>query len=456
MSTSGVTEQSRDMRKVRRAATASFLGSMLEYYDFYIYGSASAVVFDKVFFSETNATTGTLAALATFGVGYVARPIGGVVLGHFGDRLGRKRIMLLTLVLMGSSTFLIGCLPGYHEIGLAAPALLVLLRLVQGFSAGGEQAGTNTLTLEHSPSGKRAYYTSWTLTGTQAGFILASLVFLAVAGLPDRELLSWGWRIPFWCSAVVLAVAYFVRRKLDEPEIFVKTRMRPDDERVPVLVLFASHARDVLRVMLCSFTAIGGSIFSIFALAYATGPQVGMSRTTMLWVAIIPNVCAMVLVPLSAKLADRIGRKPIFITGALGTGASMFGYFWALSTGNLALIVLAAVVNTGFFYSLFIATWPAFFGEMFTTRVRYTGTAIGTQVGFGLAGFAPSLGYAMLGTGPTGWLPVACLVMAAVVVSAIAAATAAETHRTPLELLGTTLTARENPVPHAERTSPGS
>src|SRR6185312_13282297 len=195
---------------------AAWVGSALEYYDFFIYGTAAALVFGKIFFPSSDPAAGTLLALATFGVGYVARPVGAIVLGHIGDRFGRKRVLVLTVLLMGAATFLVGCLPDYSQIGTLAPVLLVVLRLLQGLSAGGEQAGANSMSIEHAPEHRRAYYTSFTLNGTQAGQILATAIFLPVAALPDDRLLSWGWRLPFWASAVVMVAGLIIRRTLEE------------------------------------------------------------------------------------------------------------------------------------------------------------------------------------------------------------------------------------------------
>src|SRR3954452_8702967 len=209
-------------RVPRKAALASFVGSMLEYYDFFIYGSADGLVFPTVFFADEDPATATLLSLATFGVAYVARPVGAVIIGHFGDRVGRKKMLVLTLLMMGASTFLIGALPSYAAIGVAAPVLLVLLRILQGLSAAGEQSGANSLTLEHAPDNRRGFFTSFTLEGTQGGLILANVVFLLVALLPEDQLLSWGWRIPFLLSAVVVGIGYWVRRSLPETPEFEK------------------------------------------------------------------------------------------------------------------------------------------------------------------------------------------------------------------------------------------
>ncbi|WP_433755241.1 MFS transporter [Nocardia sp. CA-135398] len=425
-----------DTTKVKRAAIASFLGSMLEYYDFYIYASASALVFGKVFFSKADPAMGTLLALATFGVAYIARPVGAVLLGHVGDRVGRKRVMLLTLVLMGMSTFLIGCLPTYAAVGVFAPALLVVLRVLQGISAAGEQSGANTLTLEHAPFGRRAFFTSWTLTGTQAGFILATVVFLAVAGLPDQTLLSWGWRVPFWCSLIVVALAYIVRRRIDEPEVFQAEQQTRQVAKLPVVELFRTHAADVSRVLLCAFIAVCSTVFSVFGLAFATSHEVGLSKTTMLLVAVSANVLALVTQPTLAVLADRIGRRPVFITGVLGCAVMIFVYFKAIMSGNVPLIFLAALVLIGFCYSAPNAVWPSFYAEMFDTRVRFSGIAIGTQIGFAAAGFAPTIAWTLIGNSRTNWLPVAAMVAVCCAISALSAATARETYRVPLTELG--------------------
>ena len=215
----------------RRAALAAWIGSALEYYDFFIYGTAAALVFGKVFFPDSSPVAGTLLALATFGVGYVARPLGAVLFGHVGDRFGRKKVLVATLMMMGTATVAIGFLPSYATAGSLAPALLVTCRLLQGLSAGGEQAGANSMTLEHSPQDRRAYFTSFTLSGTQAGQIIATAVFLPIAALPEEALLSWGWRVPFWASVVVLVAGVLIRRTLHETPVFEAEIAEDDDRR---------------------------------------------------------------------------------------------------------------------------------------------------------------------------------------------------------------------------------
>ena len=415
----------------RKAALASWVGSVLEYYDFFIYGTAAALVFGKVFFPEADPATGTLLSFATYGVGYVARPIGAFFMGHLGDRYGRKRVLLLTVSLMGLSTFLVGCLPTYDSIGLWAPALLVALRLMQGLSASGEQAGANALSLEHADDHRRAFFTSFTLGGTQAGLIIATAVFLPIGALPDEQLLTWGWRIPFWLSAVVVAVGLLIRRRLDETPAFRAETERDDVTTVPLTDLFRDHRADVVRVALGSLASTVSTIFAVWALSFAVDGE-GLDRTTMLWVSIAANVVALAAIPAWATLADRIGRKPVFVFGTLGSGALMFAYLAAIENGSYVLIFAAAIAMSGVVYSAMNGVQPALYGEMFPTRVRLSGTAIGTQIGFGIGGFAPTAAAWIAGDGPAGWVPVAAYVLMSSAIAAAAVITARETFRVPL------------------------
>src|SRR5450755_1518841 len=250
------THEPRGAKTPKKAALASWIGSALEYYDFFIYGTGAALVFSKVFFPASDPAMGVLLALATFGVGYVARPVGAFFMGHLGDKFGRKKVLVFTLIMMGASTFLVGCLPTYGQIGVAAPILLVILRLCQGFSASGEQAGANSLTLEHAPAHRRAFFTSFTLSGTQAGLILATAVFLPISRLPDDQLLSWGWRVPFWLSVVVVAVGYIIRRTLEETPAFKEEQEQHEIAKLPVAILFRDYTADVLRVILCALVSL--------------------------------------------------------------------------------------------------------------------------------------------------------------------------------------------------------
>jgi MFS family permease len=416
-----------------RAALASFMGSAVEYYDFFLYGTAAALIFPTVFFPSGDEAA-LVMSFATFGFAYVARPVGAFVLGHFGDRLGRRRVLMFTLLLMGVSTFLIGCIPSFETIGWAAPVLLVLCRLMQGFSAAGEQAGASSLTLEHSPENRRSYFTSWTLTGTQGGLILASLVMIPFVSMPDEAKYGWAWRVPFWLSAVVVVVAYFIRRRLHETPEFDEAKAAGKLARMPLVPLLRDHWVAVIRVILCAFIAAVSTVFGNLAIAY--GKEVGLAENVTLWLVVVANVFALATQPLFGMLADRIGRKPVFIYGALSSAALMPFYMLSMSGGNTLLIFALAVATFAFGYAAANAVWPSFYGEMFSTQVRFSGLAIGTQLGFLMAGFAPTIVTALGGVREGGWVVISGFTAVICVIAAVSAATARETKDVPTELLG--------------------
>lgn len=420
----------------RRAAVAAWVGSALEYYDFFIYGTAAALVFNDLFFPDTSAAAGTLLALATFGVGYLARPLGAFVLGHIGDRFGRKHVLMGTVLLMGVATVAIGCLPTYDQIGVAAPALLVAMRLLQGFSAAGEQAGANSMSLEHAPENRRAYFTSFTLSGTQAGQILATGVFLPIAALPQEQLVSWGWRVPFWLSAIVVIIGVLIRRNLEETPVFrgEEARAEQNADSLPVAALFRDHWRDVLRVVAASVIAAIQTLFTVYALSYAVN-DIGIAETSMLWVGILANLVGLIAIPAWARLADRVGRKPVFIGGSASCAVLMFAYLGSIHAQQLPLVFLTGILMFGVAYSAANGIWPAFYGEMFSARVRLSGMAVGTQIGFLLAGFSPSIAEAV-GGGDSAWLVVSSLTAVICAVNIVAVASGRETHAVPTDQLG--------------------
>ena len=407
-----------------RAALASFMGSAVEYYDFFVFGSAAALIFPHVFFPSAG-DAALVMSFATFAFAYVARPVGAVFVGHFGDRIGRRKVLLFTLLLMGGSTFLIGCLPSFDQAGWIAPALLVFCRLLQGLSAAGEQAGASSLTLEHAPDDQRSFYTSWTLTGTQGGQILAALVFIPVVALPDDIKYSIGWRIPFWLSAIVVMVAFFIRSRLNETPEFEEAKANNQVAKLPLAVLLRDHWVDVVRVICCAFIAAVSTVFGNLAIAY--GVAVGMVDSITLWLVVAANVVALFTQPMFGRLADRIGRKPVFIYGAVASAVMMPFYLLSMSQGNELLVFALAIVTFSFGYAAANATWPSFYGEMFSTPVRFSGVAIGTQIGFLLAGFTPSIVTALGGVQEGGWVVTAGYTAVVCLVASIAALTARET-----------------------------
>ncbi|MGP9529357.1 MFS transporter [Glutamicibacter sp. AOP5-A2-18] len=417
-----------------KAAVASFMGSAVEYYDFFIFGSAAALIFPHIFFPGTN-TNAAVMSLATFGFAYVARPVGAIFVGHFGDRIGRQKVLMFTLILMGGSTFLIGCLPTFDQVGWLAPILLVFARLCQGLSAAGEQAGASSMSLEHAPDNRRSFFTSWTLTGTQGGQILAAMIFIPVVALPDEIKYGIGWRIPFWLSALVVIVTFFIRRSLNETPEFEEAKKNNEIAKLPLAVLLRFHWKDVLRVVFCAFIAAVSTVYGTLAISY--GKTIGnMDESITLWLVVAGNIGALITQPFFGMLADKIGRKPVFIYGALASAAIMPFYLRSMESSNALLQFTLSVLVFSCAYAAANSVWPSFYGEMFSSQVRFSGLAIGTQLGFLMAGFAPSIVAALGGLEANGWIQISLFTATISVVASISALTARETYRVPTKELG--------------------
>ena len=413
----------------KKAALASLLGSTLEYYDFVIYGTASALLFNHLFFPQGDPVVATIGSLASFGVAYIARPIGGLVMGHVGDRISRKTALMVTLMIMGIASISIGLLPTYGQIGIWATVLLVIARIAQGFSAGAEAAGASTLTMEHSPEGKRGFFTSSVMAGCSVGNVLAGLVFIPFLMLPEEHLMTWGWRVPFLLSALVLVVAYFVRTRLEE----APTEKADEDAGAPALAVLRTHGIDVARVFMITFFAVVQTTFNVYALAYATN-EVGIDRSFMVMVNTISLGLSIGTIPLAAWVSDRIGRKPVLLFGAITCAITTYFYFQAISEADLVLIFALCLVNQGLFYSCWNGVWTIFFPEMFAAPVRYTGMAMGNQLGLIVVGFAPTIATALYAW--NGWEAVVGFIIGSIALSGAVILTTKETAFTKLEDLG--------------------
>jgi MFS family permease len=380
--------------QARKATASGWIGSALEYYDFFIYAQAAALIFPQLFFPSGNPKIAIVASLATYGVGYVARPIGAIFLGHWGDTHGRKNVLLVCMFLMGFSTMAVGFLPTYHQVGMLAPTLLVILRLIQGFAVAGEISGASSMILEHAPFGRRGYYASFTLQGVQAGQILAAAVFLPLAYfMEESSFNSWGWRIPFLLSAVVLIAGYYIRREVEETPAFAKEDASGGVPKSPIVEAFRYNWGDMLRVIGCSLMNVIPVVATIFGAAYAVQQSygIGFSKSVYLWIPVIGNIVAVLVIPYVGNLSDRIGRRLPIIVGALGAGLLSFGYLYAISIRNVPLAMVMSILMWGIVYQGYNATFPSFYPELFPTRSRVSAMAIGQNIGTTITALLPAL-----------------------------------------------------------------
>jgi MFS transporter, MHS family, shikimate and dehydroshikimate transport protein len=364
----------------RRVAVAAGIGTSIEWYDFHIYGTSAALIFPELFFPSFSSTAGVLASLATFGVAFAARPIGGIVFGHFGDRVGRKPMLVFTLFTMGVGTALIGALPTYAQIGIAAPIILVLLRFVQGFAVGGEWGGAVGLVTESSSEGRRGFFASLVQVGSPIGIVLSTGAILAVQQLPRDALMAWGWRIPFLASIVLVGVGVFVRLHIEDSPLFKAVKDMDDDARVPLLDTVRTFPRNtVLGVLACSSVNVAGYIAVTYSLVYGT--MNGLSSIEALVGLLIGNAVIIAAEPLYGALSDKVGRKPVYIFGACFLILWAYPFFYLAGLGRFDLFALAVTVMLLFAHAPSYGTQASLFAEMFDTRVRYSGTSVSYQFG---------------------------------------------------------------------------
>ena len=425
-------------RELRRVVFGSVVGTALEWYDFFIYGTAAALVFGTVFFPKAEARTGVLLAFATFGVGFLFRPLGGILFGHLGDRIGRKMTLIVTTLVMGVSTGVIGLLPTYKTIGVAAPILLVLLRVCQGLGAGAEFGGASTLLAEHAPHHRRGFFTSFAQTGVQIGLLTGTIVFLFVSQLSDEALFSWGWRVPFLVSFLMIGVALYVRLRVEESPIFKEMRATQTILKLPVLDAIRRYPRNMV-IGIGAHVADTAVIYlyATFTVNYIT-KTLGLSRSIALTGIVVFSIIVIVLQPIYGALSDRIGRKPLNVFSVVFTAAFAFPFWLLVNTGTPALIWLALILATSLGWAPMIAVQPAFYAELFGARVRYSGFATSREVGASIAGFSPLLAAWLqnqLGGEP--WL-IAVLMIAVCAISLVAFLLAKEGKDINIEDLGPT------------------
>jgi metabolite-proton symporter len=413
-------------------ALASLIGTTIEWYDFFLYGTAAALVFNRLFFPNSDPLMGTLYAFGTYAVGFFARPFGGVVIGHYGDKVGRKSMLVLTLVIMGVATFLIGLLPTYEQIGPWAAVALVLLRMTQGFGVGGEWGGAVLMAVEHAPPGKRGFYGSWPQIGVPAGLVLSTAVFAAFQGLPEAQFLSWGWRVPFLVSALLVGVGLVIRMRIVETPVFAKVKENATEARQPIVEVLRTYPKEVLLAMGARFAENGAFyIYSVFVLVYAT-QQVKIPQETILYSMLFAAACELAAIPIYGVLSDRLGRRPVYLFGAIMTAVLAFPLFMLLDTGSTPFVVLAMFLVFIFSHAAMYGPQAAFLSEMFGTRVRYSGASLGAQLSSVLAGgLSPFIATALLRSYGKTALALYVIFMAAVTIVAVTAAT--ETHREDIE-----------------------
>ncbi len=417
---------------IAHVVSASVLGTAIEWYDFLIYGTAAALVFNKLFFPAFDPLIGTIAAFGTYAVGFVARPIGGAIIGHFGDRLGRKTMLMATLLIMGAGTFLIGCLPTYQQIGIWAPILLVALRFVQGIGLGGEWSGAVIMVAEHAGN-RRGFWGSLVQVGFPAGVAASTAIFSVMSALPEASFLSWGWRVPFLASIIMVAIGLFVRFRLAETPAFQELVARRERVAQPVVEVLRRDWWSFLLAVGITVSEVGlAYILTVFVITYANS-RLALPREVVLNAVVYAALAEFITLPLAGWLSDIYGRKALYLTGALTTIVLAFPLFWLLDTKDPTIITVAMIVTMTMTHALLFGPKAAFMPELFGTRVRYSGASLGANVAAALSGgFSPMIATALLVWAGASWA-ISLYIIALSVISALAVLATPETARLPLK-----------------------
>lgn len=410
-----------DSKQMRKVWIASLVGSSIEWFDYFLYGTVAALVFNQLFFVTEDPSVGTILAYASFALAFFIRPFGGVIFSHIGDRIGRKKTLVITLSLMGIATFAMGLLPTYQAIGVWAPILLITLRLVQGLGIGGEWGGALLLAVEYAPKEKRGLYGAIPQMGVTIGMVLGTVALSIMTLLPEGSFMTWGWRIPFIFSALLVVFGLWIRKGIDETPSFKKVQESGEIPKLPIVDTLKFHWREVL-------IAIGAKvvetapfyIFGTFVVSYAT-TNLGFSRTAVLNSVMIATIVTTILIPIMGRLSDTVGRKKLYVAGTIGMIVFAFPYFWMIQQQSVALLVIATVIGLGIIWSPITAVLGTMFSEIFDAKVRYTGITLGYQIGAALAGgTAPLVAASLMLKFNGSYIPVAFYIIFTAVISLLA------------------------------------
>ncbi|MED2973221.1 MFS transporter [Fictibacillus sp. B-59209] len=411
-----------------KALVASLIGSSIEWYDYFLYGTLAALVFSKLFFPTTDPVVGLMLAYASFAIPFFIRPLGGVIFSHIGDKIGRKKTLVLTLSLMGTATVLIGLLPSYESIGIWAPVLLISLRLVQGLGIGGEWGGALLLAVEYAPKERRGFFGSIPQTGVTIGMLLGTLSISLLTGISEEKFLAWGWRIPFILSAVLVFIGLWIRNGIDETPAFQEAKNKGNIAKVPIVDTLKYHWKSVLIAVGAKVVETAPFyIFSTFIISYATG-NLGFKNTAVLNAVTIATLVTTIAIPFMGALSDKVGRKPLYIGGTVAIMLFAFPYFYLLQLGSTLWLTIATIIGLGLLWAPVTAVLGTMFSEIFSTNVRYTGVTLGYQLGAALAGgTAPLIATTLLNIYNNSWVPVAIYIIFTGIISLIAIFSVRET-----------------------------
>lgn len=410
-----------DKKMLNRVLIASLIGSSIEWFDYFLYGTVAALVFNQMFFVNEDPTVGLMLAYASFALAFFIRPFGGIIFGHIGDKIGRKKTLVITLSLMGIATFGMGLLPTYQAIGIWAPILLITLRLIQGLGIGGEWGGALLLAVEYAPPEKRGLFGSVPQMGVTIGMVLGTFALSIMTLLPEDSFMTWGWRVPFLLSALLVLFGLWIRKGIDETPSFKKVQESGEIPRIPIVETFKTHWREVLIAVGAKVVETAPFyIFGTFIVSYAT-TNLNFSNTAVLNAVMISTIITTILIPIMGRISDRVGRKPLYVYGSIAMMIYAFPYFWLIHQESIFLLTIATIIGLGIIWAPITAVLGTMFSEIFSAEVRYTGISLGYQIGAAVAGgTAPLVATALLANFNNSYVPVALYIIFTAIISLIA------------------------------------